>query len=640
LPFDAVLYLPISIEMLDAVLDDDEPLEHALSNLQIPQIACLIVIQCLHTIAGKRAPTPERMLAETIEIGNRRAQQGGPHAFAAEALRVLDREKIRAGLDLLPDFKILLLSEDDVAFRSYLTADRNWDSAFCQRHRAQLLRTYQRVDLPTGGRRILTLEQSQIFLEIKNHVDDHLHVQGYAGTGKSFLIKSLLMLLQEKHADTLALAEHQRQLDALLAGTQGIERMNPRTFGALVLEMIPPDLTDPVSLRMRRTNYPPEPTPDEELVRHLGIHPSGAFTALEVVKAVRETVSVFCYSDDEEIGYIHLPRDHMMFDDMTRQVVLHHATELWKAILLPPSRDFQPRVRDHHRVKWAALKGLIVPARYTHILIDECHDVAKPMLQILDRSPQPAFSLGDEYQNLGGEAHRRSVPLRHRAVTNSVRAGNHIEDVVNSIIAIHPGNTKLEFHGNPLTKTEVSYYEKAHIPEQPATILVSDMWGLFEWAQRLAEGKNFELLSDPRDLKVFVTDLVELYQNDVTPRHRKLFRFKSWRALAEHYHSRRGFERIDATLRRGFGIKDWAKTSTKFAGQSTSGYALGLISDVRNREFESVMLAPDVLDWARDAGSKARAESVSAVYVAVTRARQRLIVPKRLRSWIEEIGDE
>jgi hypothetical protein len=635
---DAVFYLPISNGMLEAVLDDVEPLERALSNLAIPQVACLVVVQCLPTLAGKQSPTPERMLAQTIQIGNAKALQEGPGAFVVEALRILDREKIRAGYELFADFKILLLTDEDVAFRSYLTAYGNWDYAFCKRLRERNVQRLLHVDFPAGDRRMLTLEQSKVFSEIKGNVDDHLHVQGYAGTGKSFLIKSLLVLLQEKSARTLVLAEHQRQLNALLIGTHGIERMCPRTFGELIREMLPDDLTDPVARRMLRTNFPPEPTPDEEIVRHLRVHPSGPFSSRQIVKAARETVHTFCLSNNEEIAKQHLPRDRVWFEAACREVVLHHATELWQAILEPPVREFQPRVRDHHRVKWAALNGLEIPARYTHILIDECHDVVRPMLQILDRSSQPTFSLGDEYQNLEDHAHKRAVPLRQREVTHSVRSGKRVEDLVNSIVGVHPDSgTALPFRGDPLIRTEVSYYGKAFVPDRPAVVLVSDMWGLFEWSQRLAQSVNFELLSDLHELNVFVIDCIELYRNGITPRHIELFRFTRWEAVAESYHSRRGFERIDNLLRRGYSINDWLRTKAKVVTPGTpGGYALGLIKDVRNREFKSVLIATDVIDWASDTKSVTDFQSASAVYVATTRAQHQLVIPQGLTSWIEK----
>jgi hypothetical protein len=631
---DAVLYLPISIGMLEAVLDDNTPFEEALAKLPVPQISCLVFIQRLHTNAGKQLPTPGRMLSDTISVALKHVKREGEKAFVSAASRILDRNKIQAGCELLPELKILLLPDADVAFRSYLLPDGSWNPSFCGHYRAQIARTLQEVTLPQG-RRILTHEQTKIYLEIKGHTDDHLHVQGYAGTGKSFLIKSILQLMQEKNARTLVLAEHERQLDALLIGTHGNEGMYPRTFGALVREMIPRDLTGPATRRMH-TDYSPEPTPHEHLVRHLGIHESGLFSPNDIVKMVRETVNAFCSSDDEELGKQHIPPEYILIDPTTRQVVLHHATELWKAILVPPTRDFDPRVRDHHRLKWAALRGLKIPATYTHILIDECHDLARPMLEILNRSPQPAFSLGDDYQNLQGQPRRRSVSLRAREVTHSVRSGRGIEEVVAPIIRIHPCDTKPDFHGNPLTRTEVAYYDKAHVPDHPAVVLVSDVWGLFEWAQRIAQKQYFELLSDSHGLKVFVEDLIELHKHGTRARHRDLFRFASWGEVLQHYRGRRAVERVDDMLRNEYDNDDWLRTSAKFLRREATGYALGLIADVRNREFASVMLAPDIVDRAWDNRNVAR--EASALYVAVTRAQRRLIVPRRLRHWIEEIS--
>src|SRR5687768_8467653 len=102
---DAALYLPISVETLDAVLDDDKPLAEAISGLPVAQVACLIVIQCLWTTAGKRAPTAEQMLAQVLENASERAKVHGPDAFTAQALAVLDRDRIRRGRELLCDHK-------------------------------------------------------------------------------------------------------------------------------------------------------------------------------------------------------------------------------------------------------------------------------------------------------------------------------------------------------------------------------------------------------------------------------------------------------------------------------------------------------------------------------------------------------
>lgn len=632
------LYLPISDRILGPVLDDAEGFENAIAGLGVPQVAALILLQYLPKLKAERSLTPDRILKEAIKSGNAQVRSEGLSAVIAGALRVLVRDKIKEGYQLLPDFGIALLDDEALMQRSYIAIDGEWDSTFRERHNARLIESLQRVELPTGGPGLLTAEQGRIFREVKAQADDHMHVQGYAGTGKSYLIKSLLTMLQPSGAQVLVLAERQRQLAALLAGMDSRGHVHPRTFDKLVGEMIPRDLTDPVNRRMGRTNYSLAPMPDAAVVQHLAIQPGAEYSPYAIVKAVRSTVAGFCYSGDEEIDANHIPR-WCEFDEATRQVVLHHATELWKATLSPPSRDFQPPVRGYHRVKWAALKRWLIPAQYTHVLIDECHDLAKPMLQILDCSRQAVISLGDEYQNLHGRSQQRLNVVRRRAVTHSVRSGRLIESVVNPIIMAHPGDSKLPFHGNPLHKTQIAYYDKPQVPEQPVAILVGDTWGLFEWAQRLAaESIDFELLSRRDDLDMFVKDCIELYRHGTRPRHGELFRFGGWEAVANRYHDNRGFQRIDRMLRNRYSNDDWMKTSARFVRHNPHGYALGLIEDVRNREFEAVMLAPEVVDRAWVSERAALAAGGSAIYVAVTRAQRRLIVPQRLRNWIEEIS--
>lgn len=640
LPTHADLYLPISTRVLDRVLHDAESFEDEVSKLDVAPVAALILLQYLPKLKQTRSPPPDRVLAEAIKSGNAQVRRGGSSSFAADAIPILDRAKIREGSHLLPDFGMALLDDEVILQQSYLTADGEWDSTFRDRHRAQLTQALQTIVLPAGGHGVLTLEQSRIFREVKTQADDHIHVQGYAGTGKSYLIKSLLTMLQPTGAKVLVLAERQRQLDALLVGTEQMGHVHPRRYGKLVSEMVPSDLTDPVNRRMARTNYSLTTIPDDEVVRHLGIQSGSGFLSREIVKAVRSTVAGFCYSGDRAIDAQHIPDwCASSFDATTKQIVLHHATELWKAILSPSSRDFQPPVRDYHRVKWAALKGWQVPIQYTHVLIDECHDLAKPMLQILDCSPQAVISLGDEYQNLQGRPQQRSNVIRQRAVTHSVRAGHTIESIVNPIITTHPGKVKLPFHGNPLSKTEITYYDKAQVPDKPAAILVSDTWGLFEWAQRLAaRNVDLTLLSSRNNLDIFVKDCIELHRHGSRPRHGELFRFGSWEALANRYHDNGGFQRIDRMLRSGYSTEDWMKTSNRFVKQGLHGYALGLIEDARNREFDAVMLAPELIDQVWNAERAALAAAGSAVYVAVTRARRQLIVPERLRNWIEEIS--
>jgi hypothetical protein len=636
---DAALYLPISEQILGQVRDEARSLEDVLTELTVPEIASLIALQYLPAMKQRPSLTLDRVLIAIINAGNAEVERKGSIAFRADALNILHREKIDAGYQLLADFGIALLGNDALEQRDYLTPAGQWDSSFPERYRTRQRERLRRISVP-GAQGTLTAEQSQIFREVKSQTDDHLHVQGYAGTGKSFLIKSLLSMLQPLGCSILILAERQRQLDALLADVGQLRHVHPRRFDTLAGEMAPPDLTDPINRRMARATYSPAPISDDDVVRHLGIQSSGAFSSRDIAKAARSAVAKFCFSGDREMNVAHIPDwCASSLDATTRQLVLHFATELWKAVLQPRSRDFQPPLRGYHKVKWAALKGWQIPARYTHILIDECHDLAKPMLQILDGSSQAVISLGDEYQNLQGRAQVRSNVVRQRATTCSVRSGQSIEQVVNPIIFAHPGSTKFPFHGNPFNKTEITYYDKARIPADPAVILVGNIWALFEWVQRLSTNDaKFELLSNQADLNMFVNDCIELYRHGTRPRHGELFRFSSWEAVKHRHHAIHGLQRIDRMLEKGYDGKDWATTLTKLSRRSATGSAVGLIEDVRNREFDTVMLAPDVIEGSWGTAPGVPAAISSAIYVAVTRARRRLIIPERLRNWIEEIS--
>jgi energy-coupling factor transporter ATP-binding protein EcfA2 len=610
------LTLPISEQSLAAVLDPTLEFPFALAPLDPPQLAALMVLQWLPRLQSDRSSSPEQILIKAQRASNEHVSRIGLEAFREQIAPQLDRLKIQAGFELMADFGVTLLDGD-----------------------VRVPEVRESVVLPSGVRGVLTSEQTRIFKEVRAQIDDHIHVQGYAGTGKSFLIRSLASMLEPSGGRVLLLAERQRQLAALLAGVGRMPHVQARTFERLVDEMMPAGLNDPLSVRMSRTNYDAPTLPDEDVVRYLGLQPVGAYSVLDLAKMIRSTLAGFCFSGDPQLEASHIPGWCAPYlDDSTRLMVLHHASQLWQATLLPDTPDFQPPVRGYHRIKWAAMQGWTIPARYTHVIIDECHDLAKPMLQILDASPQAVISVGDEYQNLQGRPQRRANVIRQRVVTSSVRAGRALEQVVNPIILAHPGTTKLPFHGNPLSRTEIVYYDKAQVPAFPATILVHDTWGLFEWAQRLvSENIDVALLSSSERLDVFVSDCIDLYQRGIRPRHSELFRFGSWQAVAERFGENRGFQRIDRMLQKGYGAQDWAKVSARSLEPRARRCALGLIADVRNQEFDTIMLTPELVEHAWQSRSAALAAASSSIYVAVTRARHRLIVPERLRQWIEEL---
>lgn len=88
----------------------------------------------------------------------------------------------------------------------------------------------------TGKIQTLTAEQSRIYREIKAQLDDPMHIQGYAGTGKSCLIRNLISMFNSKGGQVLILAERQTQIDALKSGIGQMEHVFAKTFARLAYD--------------------------------------------------------------------------------------------------------------------------------------------------------------------------------------------------------------------------------------------------------------------------------------------------------------------------------------------------------------------------------------------------------------------
>lgn len=634
LSIDARLFLPISEPQLSSVLDQNVGFGTSMAALDVPQFASLILLQTLPALPVEQASRAEFLLSRAIDAVTAQAAEIGLNELRRAMGSSLDRTMINAGSQLIDDYGIALLEHELVGWRSYLNEQHSWDQNFCERHRQRLQERQQRIALPSGEERLLTSQQSGVYRTVVAQSDDHLHVQGYAGTGKSLLIHVLLDLLRREERRVLVLAERSRQLRALMVGMEGLGQVSGLTFGQLAAMITPPDLISKAQRGQYFENTNRNPMSDEEMARHLGVHAAGDCSPIQIVRWARRTVARFCSSGDAEIGEQHLQED--VYDPMVRQLVLHHSSELWAATIAPGVGEFRPPMRAVHRIKLAALQQWRIPGEYSHVLLDESHDLSRPILQILDVSPQAAISFGDEYQSLRRRAHSRANTIKRCLITHSVRSAKAIETIANPIIQAHPGETKDAFLGHRKFRAEVSYYSAPEVPSRPTAILVKDIWELFDWAQRLASlNLTIRPLSDFAGLGQLVDDCMDLYSHGTRPRHGLLFRYHSWDDVRKAFGHHRSFQRMDQLLQAGTQREQWHEITKHVAARATSGYALGLIEDVRNLEFPDVMLAPNVVSdlWSDD--PKVRTEATSSVYVAVTRAQHRLVVPSSLREWIE-----
>jgi len=658
---DANLYLPISAQTLQAIVAEgkhnDALNANHLSNLTTHEIACFFFLMHLPQLKPNDANALEQLLFECIKACQMQRTQtqgvgqadSGSEEFVTFCVSQLDGSTIRSSYELLSDYQVVPLDEHTLANKDYLDQQGLWDYEFCQQHRHRLQKDLIEVNVHSDVLN-LSAEQSRIYRELMAGEDEHIHIQGYAGTGKTTLVKSLISIFEKTSAKLLVLAERKTQLDVFLPMTSHSDRVDVLTYTELAKLIISRNTTERGEETILRKGITRATMPDSQIIQHLGLIGSRKVNVNQLVKAVRATVFAYCQSDANDISIKHIPKHYKaIFDAPTQGAVTQYANRLWQSMLSPPTVDFTPQIRAYHIIKWAALNCFTIPDEYTHILIDECHDLSAPVNQILLNSSQARISLGDDYQNLNGYLMKPQGVVRQREMYHSLRSSHQIESLINPIISAHPSRVNATFFGNRMNRLEMTYYEKAAVPKDPCLIIARDLWGLFEWSQRLASGQMpINLLSNLSDLDIFVQDCIELYSTGTRARHGQLFRFTSWQQVYRHYQDNPAFRRVCRMLEKNYSQQDWQQTRQYISGSSATLYTLALVENVRNLEFDSVMLTPQVValpDAQTPVDSTKATNKVAtgaafyaALYVAVTRARKRLIAPESLRNHIEEIA--
>lgn len=662
---DAKLYLPISADTLLSVCQakplNAQPASSLVSDLATHEIASLFFLMHLQELNPNNDGAVEQLLAQCISACQHQRASASEEVFQDSCNQQLDVGKIRTGYFLLPDYQTIPMDEHTLEGCAFLDDAGLWSYEFCQQHRQMLSKDLQEVKVQSRTLR-LSGEQSRIYRELMAGQDEHIHIQGYAGTGKTTLIKSLLSLLEAASTKVMVLAERKAQLDVFHSAATQFDRVQMLTYTDLAKLIISENSTELGEETLLKKGYSRSTMPDGEIIRHLGLRDSGSIKAMQLVKAVRATLFRYCQSDDDEIDVTHIPRSYQgVLDAATQGAVSQYASRFWRSILLPPTKDFTPQVRAYHIIKWAALNRCVIPNEFTHVLIDECHDLPAPINQILSNSPQARISLGDDYQNLSGGKTNSSMLIRQREMHHSLRSSHQVEGLLNPIILAHPSQVNATFYGNRMNRLALEYYEKASVPSEPTLVLVNDLWGLFEWTQRMASGQlTINLLSNAIDLDTFVQDCIELYSNGTRARHGELFRYASWQQLSQHYRDNPAFIRVNRMLERKYSQQDWQNTRSFIADNAKPGYSLALVENVRNLEFDNVMITPQLVSIKQTSTQESKVRNVhrvanirprnnkkrnaqeasyyAAVYVAVTRARKRLIVPEQLRHHIEEIS--
>lgn len=373
----ANLYLPLTKSSLEDVLNAGDQLNNVLDELTLDEHVGLLVIQGLTKY--KTAGSAERRLASLFATVSELVNRDEIATLHQWFRQLLDSEKIRAGIAAMNQLGIVCVDSVTLQKRDFIRKSGEWDYSFTQRHNQERYRGG--VPLQAATSRLLTDEQSRIVRLVAADIEEPLNVQGYAGSGKSHVIGPMLEVLHSKKAgpeNVLILAYTKGQLDGLMRTLPSGYCGN--TFGQLAYRLLRNDRTQRWHSQIKSDPAKYRNLTPPELARYFDLSDTGNLTPHQAGQAIQDTVRNFCYSADLEVSSTHLPRRirNLELDRPSTTIpnfILHAATQLWQEIITPTSRDFVFPMKVYHQVKLASLRGAPIPDLYTHIVVDESHDL-------------------------------------------------------------------------------------------------------------------------------------------------------------------------------------------------------------------------------------------------------------------------
>lgn len=629
------MFLPITGDTCASLLVADGA--EVLTTLTNPELAAILVIQNLAGAPEEQLTSnnAESVLAKLIAWAVD-AQHSATSGLLSEAQRLFDPTKFYSGCKVVKRLNLRFLIADEVSAQDYLLPNGKWDIAFKARHYRSKNPFSEQVVTPWRRERWLSPAQDKLIRTFRANLDEHLHVQGYAGIGKSHLLGALRECLSP--GGTLVLAHTEGKLEALrkrLGGAHAKETgFTFKQFAQSLLPVYRPQLASTPA------RIPSKLALTQEL-NILGLSSHDAPATLNICLMVIER---YCRSKDGTLSAKHLPEFQHPLPDLDARVLMQYSSRLWTYVEANPAWDKQVGLETLLPIKRASLAGCVVPKHYSHVLIDESQDLPESLLQIVERGRQVLITLGDEYQKAGSAMANRGREVRKSDVCYSVRSGRNVENLVNPLIYRHSKKGKIPFEGASDADINIKQYPQGFLPSDGCVILTASYWDTMKWIIEMdAVGRTLSLLNANalQDFKQFMTTAIALFKPDfyradqsIRGPHLYFSEMSSWQQVREADRYDGAFLWVEAQLEKGFNIADMNHLKGML-GQSDKSCTVMMAKEAGGMEFDRVLLTPELLTTEKFKNPDAFDEQICAVYIAISRAKRQLYVPCDVTEWVE-----
>ncbi|WP_339436445.1 hypothetical protein [Pseudomonas sp. EL_65y_Pfl1_R32] len=628
------VFLPVTDETCTALLGTDGA--EALVGLTDPELAAVLVIQNLAQAAEKdlTCAGAERILEKLLGW----AVDSPPAVAAAllsEAQRLFDPRKLYFGFNALKSVNLRLLSAEEVAARDYLLPTGKWDIGYKVRHLRSNDPFSQQMITPRHRERWLSPAQDKLVRTFRANLNEDLHVQGYAGIGKSHLLGALMECLRPE--TTLILARTQAKL-ATLRERMGLGRDSKAgsTFAAFAKSLLhgprPPAQATPARLPGKLA-----------VAQTLDIHGWRGHDGPATVEVCLKVLERYCHSSHHSLSASHLPHFKQPLSGVDAQVLLEYSSRVWTYLEANPQWASPLAFAALLLIKRASLDGCVVPPRYTHVLIDESQDIPPSLLQIIERGRQVLITLGDEYQLANGVMVRRKREVRHTDISCSVRSGRNVERLVNPLISVHSQKCKTPFEGARDADVGIEHYPQGFVPPEGCVVLTASPWDTMKWAIQLQQANcpfGFPDNAAQQDLQRFMVSVIALFKpqfysnehNENGP-HVYFSDMADWQQVRDASQFDESFLWVESELEKGFNVADITRLN-RLGGVPGKRCLLMLAEEAGGMEFDRVLLTPELLTNVKFKDAYAFDQRICAVYIAISRAKQQLYVPYDVVEWL------
>jgi hypothetical protein len=614
----------------------------ALDALTDPELAAVLVIQNLAQMAESElcAEAAERVLARLIAWAVDARHSAGT-GLLSEAQRLFDPRKLYFGLDVIKSLNMRFLLEDEVAAQDYLLPGGKWDVGFKVRQHRGNNPFSEQIVTPRHRERWLSAEQDKLVRVFRANLDEDLHVQGYAGIGKSHLLGALLEYLTPEK--TLLLARTPGKLEALRARMSGPgDRKAGLTFEAFSQSLLP-------APKQRHSTAPATKLSKEALSQALNIHGFRGLDAVATLNVCLKVIECYCRSWDHSLSARHFPHFKQPLSSVDARVLLEYTSRLWTHLDANPALGGQLPFKVLLMIKRASLAGCVVPPRYTHVLIDESQDVPASLLQIIERGRQVLITLGDEYQQASGPTVNRKREVRQRDVSYSVRSGRNVERLVNPLISRHSQKGKIPFEGARDADVSIECYPQGFVPPEGCVALTASRWDTMKWVIQLHDANcafSFPSKAAQADLKHFMSTAIALFKPQFYSAergedgvHADFSEMTDWQQVRDANLFDESFLWVEAELEKGFNIASMNRLS-RMVGEPDKSCMLMLAEEAGGMEFDCVLLTPELLTTAKFKDAHEFDQRICAVYIAISRAKRQLYTPYDVVEWIDFHNDQ